>query len=368
MSFRAEGVVCFTRNSVPEPKGHPMKAVVIHAPRDLRVEERDAPEPGPGEVAVAIRAGGICGSDLHYYAHGGFGTVRVVDPMVLGHEAAGEIAALGPGVEGLAVGDRVAVNPSLPCGSCEYCLRGETVHCLDMRFLGSAMRRPHVDGAFREIMVTEAARCVTVPDTVSFAEAAFAEPLAVVLAALGKAGPLIGKRVHVAGCGPIGALAVLAARGAGAGQIVVTDLADAPLATGRTVGADRAVNVAADPDAMAPYAERKGYFDVVFEATGSEAAFRAALQVARPGGTIVQLGLGGDIAVPQTVVVAKELTVRGTFRFHREFAVAARMIAEGKLDVTPLLTETLPVNRAEEAFALAGDRSRAMKVHLAFGG
>ena len=344
-----------------------MKTVVIHAARDLRVEDRDAPEPGPGEVAVAIRAGGICGSDLHYYTNGGFGAIRVIDPMVLGHEVAGEIAALGPGVSGLSVGDRVAVNPSLPCGTCTFCLRGEPNHCLDMRFFGSAMRRPHIDGAFREVLVTEAARCVVVPSSMPFAHAAFAEPLAVVLNAVQKAGPLIGRRVHVAGCGPIGALAVLVARNAGAAEIVATDIVDGALTIARKIGADRTIDIADEPDAMATYAADKGHFDVMLEASGNGAALRTGLEVVRPGGTIVQLGLGGDVTVPQNVVVAKELTIRGTFRFHHEFAVATRMIADGRLDVAPLLTETLPVERAEEAFELATDRSRAMKVQLEFG-
>ena len=111
-----------------------MRAVVIHAAKDLRIEEREAEAAGPGEVEVAIEAGGICGSDLHYFNHGGFGTVRLREPMILGHEVAGRIVALGAGAEGLAVGDRVAVSPSRPCGGCGYCLAGLPNHCLDMRF------------------------------------------------------------------------------------------------------------------------------------------------------------------------------------------------------------------------------------------
>ncbi len=344
-----------------------MKAVVIHAARDLRVEDRPARAPGEGEVEVAIKAGGICGSDLHYYTNGGFGAIRVVDPMVLGHEVAGEVRALGPGVSGLSVGDRMAVNPSLPCRECAFCLRGQPNHCLDMRFYGSAMRRPHVDGAFCESLVAKASQCVVVPAGMPFGHAAFAEPLAVVLNGVQKAGPLVGRRVHVAGCGPIGALAVLVARAAGAAEIVATDMVEGALTIVRQVGADRALNIVEEPDAMTAYAANKGHFDVMFEASGNGAALRTGLDVVRPGGTIVQLGLGGDVTVPQNVIVAKELTIRGTFRFHDEFAVAAQMIAQGKLDIAPLLTETLPVERAEEAFTLATDRNRAMKVQLAFG-
>src|SRR5690349_2761299 len=132
-----------------------MKAVVIHGAKDLRIEQRDEEPVGPGQVRVAIEAGGICGSDLHYYNHGGFGTVRVREPMILGHEVAGTVKTLGAGVSGFAVGDRVAISPSRPCSHCEYCLRGEQNHCLDMRFYGSAMPMPHIQGAFRQSLVAE---------------------------------------------------------------------------------------------------------------------------------------------------------------------------------------------------------------------
>src|SRR5437868_13017218 len=124
-----------------------MKAIVIHAAKDLRIEEQQPLQPRQGQVGIAVGAGGICGSDLHYYSHGGFGAVRVKHPMVLGHEVAGTIESLGPNVGGLAIGDRVAVSPSLPCNACEYCLKGQQNQCLNMRFYGSAMRMPHVDGA-----------------------------------------------------------------------------------------------------------------------------------------------------------------------------------------------------------------------------
>jgi Zn-dependent alcohol dehydrogenases len=116
-----------------------MKAVVIHGAKDLRIEDREVETVGPGQVEVAIEAGGICGSDLHYYNHGGFGTVRVREPMILGHEVSGTVRALGEGISGLAVGDRVAVSPSRPCSTCEFCLKGMQNHCFNMRFYGSAM-------------------------------------------------------------------------------------------------------------------------------------------------------------------------------------------------------------------------------------
>ena len=161
-----------------------MKAVVIHAAKDLRVEDRVAGEIGPGQVGIAIAAGGICGSDLHYFQHGGFGAIRLREPMVLGHEVSGTVTALGAGVTTVAVGDRVAVSPSLPCNACEYCLKGQQNQCLEMRFYGSAMRFPHVQGAFRQQLVAEASQCHKLADDTSFAEGAFAEPFAVTLLSL----------------------------------------------------------------------------------------------------------------------------------------------------------------------------------------
>jgi L-idonate 5-dehydrogenase len=314
---------------------------------------------------VRVQAGGICGSDLHYFHDGGFGTVRLREPMVLGHEMAGVVEEVGARVTHVRAGDRVAVNPSLPCGQCRFCLTGMANHCLEMRFYGSAMRFPHVHGGFREVLVCQARQAVPAPMPAE--RAAFAEPLAVCLHGGRQAGPLLGARVLVTGCGPIGALCVLVARHAGAREVVATDLQAAPLATVRRLGADHALDIRQDPDALAPYAADKGCFDAVFECSGSAAAVAAAIPVARPGAILVQVGIGGaETPVPLNAVVAKEITLRGTFRFDPEFALAVDLLARDAIDVAPLLTETVPLAEAERAFALASDRSRAMKVQLAF--
>src|SRR3954467_12018381 len=186
-----------------------MRAAVLYAPKDLRIEDvADAPL-GPGEVEVRIEAGGICGSDLHYYFDGGFGTVRLREPMILGHEIAGTVSRVGAEVASVKPGQRVAVNPSRPCGTCRYCQEGKQNHCLDMRFYGSAMRFPHVQGGFREVLVCDEAQAVAVPSSTSAAQAAFAEPFAVCLHAVNRAGSLLGRRVLITGAGPIGALTVI---------------------------------------------------------------------------------------------------------------------------------------------------------------
>ena len=344
-----------------------MRAVVIHAAHDLRVDEVATPAPGPGQVRVHIEAGGICGSDLHYYHHGGIGSaIRLREPMILGHEVAGIVEAVGAEVNGIQSGDRVALSPSLPCGACRYCQAGQQMHCLDMRFYGSAMRFPHVQGAFRETIVAEARQCHVVPAALSAAEAAMAEPLAVCLHAARRAGPLLGRRVLVTGSGPIGALCAIAARRAGAAEVVATDITDAPGALMRRLGADRFINVAREADALAGYGRDKGSFDVLMEASGSDRALVQAFDVLKPQGIIVQVGLGGTATIPINTLVAKEFELRGTFRFHEEFALAVELIAKGLVEVRPLITATLPLERAREAFELATDRSRSMKVQLAF--
>ena len=344
-----------------------MDALVIHAPGDLRVEEVATPPVGAVQARVRVRTGGICGSDLHYFQHGGFGTIRIQQPMVLGHEVAGIVEEVGSDVAGLAAGDRIAVCPSRPCGACRFCQLGLQNHCLDMRYYGSAMRMPHVQGAFRQQIVIDASQAFGLAGGVSDAEGAMAEPLAVALHAVNRAGALLGRSVLVTGCGPIGAMVIIAARRAGATRIVATDVVGQPLRKAAQVGADETVNVAAQPDALARYAADKGQFDVLFECSGNERALRAAFDVVRPRGIVVQLGLaGGDMTLPLNAVVAKEFDLRGAFRFHEEFGVAVSLINQRLVDLKPLVSATLPYRDAGRAFALAADRTQSMKVLLDF--
>jgi L-idonate 5-dehydrogenase len=343
-----------------------MEALVIHAAGDLRVETVETPALGTGQLRVRVRCGGICGSDLHYYQHGGFGVVRVKEPMVLGHEVAGVVEAVGAALQGFAVGDRVAISPSRPCGLCRFCQQGLQNHCLDMRYYGSAMRTPHVQGAFRQEIVIEPHQAHKLADSVSDHEGAMAEPLSVALHAINRAGPLLGRRVLVTGCGPIGALLIVAARRAGATQIVATDIAPFTLRKALAVGADEALNMAEDPQALGRFTADKGQFDVLFEASGNARALVGAFDALRPRGVIVQVGLGGEMTLPVNTIVAKEFDLRGGFRFHEEFATAVALLNSGLVDVKPLISATMPYRDASRAFALAADRSQAMKVLLSF--
>ncbi|MGS4946905.1 L-idonate 5-dehydrogenase [Meridianimarinicoccus sp. RP-17] len=341
----------------------------LHGQNDIRIEIANIADPGPGEVCVAIAAGGICGSDLHYYQDGGFGPIRVREPIILGHEASGRVVAIGPGVEGLAPGDRVAINPSRPCGDCRWCRAGLTTHCLTMRFNGSALRFPHEQGLFRDRIVVDAAQCVPVQPDTPFDEAACAEPLAVCLHARAMAGPVGGQRVLVTGAGPIGALCVAVAAAAGAAEIVVTDLEDVPLEVARRMGATRGINVARDGAELDDYAEGKGHFDIAFECSAAAAAIRGAIAATRPQGRIVQVGVAGDTPVPLNALVGKELTYQGTQRFRQaEFAEAVACIADRRIDVAPIVTGSFPLEDAAAAFRAAGDRRTSVKVQLAFDG
>jgi L-idonate 5-dehydrogenase len=340
----------------------------LHGQSDLRVETLPEPEPGAGEVIVAVGAGGICGSDLHYWQDGGFGPIRVREPIILGHEVAGTVLEAGPGVTGLSVGDVVALNPSHPCGICKFCLLGNPQHCLSMRFKGSALRFPHEQGMFRDRIVMQAAQCHKIAPVVPMAEAALAEPLAVCLRAVHRAnafgGGLAGKRVLITGAGPIGALCTMLAVRAGAAETVVTDLQDATLAVAALVGATHTVNVTKDD--LAPWSEDKGAFDLAFECSAAAPALRSAIATVRPLGTIIQVGVSGDLPLPINLIVGKEIALVGTHRFHDEFAEAVALINGQSLPLGRIVTHAFPLDRVQEAMETAADRSRSVKVQLTF--
>lgn len=344
-----------------------MKAIVCHAPEDLRLDNFETDALGAHQLQVDVAYGGICGSDLHYYQHGGFGTVRIKEPMVLGHEVSGIVRVVGSAVQSFQAGQRIAISPSRPCGQCQYCQKGQHNHCLDMRFFGSAMRFPHVQGAFRQTLVIDASQAHRLNDSLSLSLAALAEPLSVGLHAIQRAGSVFGKQVLVTGCGPIGTLLIGALRRAGAARIVAIDIADKPLECARAMGADETINITKHPEALAPFAVNKGVFDVMFEASGNDRALRSGLDVVAPRGVIVSIGLGGDSTLPLNQLVGKELELRGTFRFHEEFAVAVRFLNEGLIDGRPVISHVMDFDDAIHAFELASDKSQAMKVQINFG-
>lgn len=193
-----------------------------------------------------------------------------------------------------------------------------------------------------------------------------AEPLAVCLHATRRAGNLVGKSVLVTGCGPIGILSILCARRAGADFIVATDLSDFTLAMAKRVGADVTINMGDARDGLAQFTPDKGTFDVLYECSGAAPALTAGIHAMRPGGTIMQLGLGGDMSLPMQAITAKELSLKGSFRFHEEFHTGVSLMQKGLIDVKPLITHTVNIDDAVAGFDLAGDRSQTMKAQIAF--
>jgi L-idonate 5-dehydrogenase len=343
------------------------RACVLHAKEDVRIESCPLEPVGPNQVMVRVGAGGLCGSDIHYYWDGGIGTIRVNEPIVLGHEFAGTVEAVGANVTKVRPGDHVAVNPSQPCGKCKFCQEGKQQHCLDMQFMGSAMRTPPTHGGFRDRLVVSDFQCEPVGQTVSLGEAACTEPLAVGVHAVRRAGDLFGKRVLVTGAGPIGALLIGVARLAGAAEIVATDLSAAPLKAAAAMGASTVIDGGHEPERLhKEYSANKGYFDVAFECTGVGAVLKSLLPVVGPCGTIVQVGVAGAAEIPINALVAKEINLIGTHRFHKEYAIAAKLIRDGKIDVRPVITATLPMERIAEALTLVKDRNTQMKVQLSF--
>ena len=346
-----------------------MQACTLFGAKDLRLIDH-APEAPLAADAVRVdyATGGICGSDIHYYHEGRVGAFSVDEPLILGHEIAGIVAETGSAVTRVRAGQSVAINPNLPCLTCENCLAGRTNLCRDMVFFGSAAVTPHIQGGFREQLVVPERQCVGLPDGFDTAIAAFAEPLAVCLHAVRRAGPLTHRSILVTGCGPIGCLTILAAKLAGVAHVTATDVEDTVLEMARSLGADETINVQRDAQTLAACESGRGTLDAAFECSGNPRALATCLNAVKPRGTIVQVGMlpTTEFALPANKLVAKELQLFGTFRFHDEFDIAVDALVDQRLDVSSLLTGTFSFDEADAAFAAAIDRSRHMKVQLRF--
>ena len=323
-----------------------MKAVVVHGANDLRVDDLPDPVAREGEVLVAMEWGGICGSDISYWRNGSSGTAVLKRPLVLGHEVAGHIAGIGRGVNGLSVGQPVTVHPATASGG----------------YFGSAAFDPHTDGGFSELRAVRAEQIRTLPSNVDTEHGALAEPLAVAMHAINRAGDVRGRDILVNGAGPIGSLVVAAAKYAGGATVTAADVADAPLKIAKAIGADVVINVGAGEELPVD-------FGLVFEASGAAAALGAVLHATARGGTVVQVGNlpGKAVAASLGDLVTREISWIGSYRFVDEITAAVAAMENG-LDVTPLITHRYPINEAAEAIAVAADRnSGSGKVLLRLG-
>ena len=325
-----------------------MKAVVVHGPDDVRIDELPDPEPGRGEVVVAMEWGGICGSDIAYWRHGRTGTAVLEEPMVLGHEVAGRVAAVGADVAGVEVGEPVTAHPAELVGPLPERLAGRSNLHPRVRYFGSAAFTPHTAGGFCEYRTVRAEQLRPLPDGVCTLRGAVAEPLGVAMHALRRAGEVAGRRILVNGAGPIGALVVAVAKFRGAAEVVAADPAEAALRIAAQLGADEVCH----PDSLPQDVE------LVVEASGAPAALGPVLAATARGGTLVQVGnLPGQPAEAVLAsLVTREISWIGSYRFVDEISDAVAALREG-LDVDPLITHTFGIADAAEALAVAADRS-----------
>jgi L-iditol 2-dehydrogenase len=331
------------------------RAAVLYAPRDLRVEERAVPEPGPREVLVEIAAVGVCGSDVHYYEHGRIGSYVVTEPMVLGHESSGRVVALGPGASKHRVGDRVTLEPGVPCGGCRECRAGRYNLCRDVRFFAT----PPIDGAFANYVTIHEDFAFALPESVSDQAGALMEPLSVGVWACQKAGIRPGDRVLVTGAGPIGLLALQAARAFGATEVTVSDVNPHRLALAERTGATRAINVAETP------LEDAGIeVDALIECSGHPASLKAGIAALRPAATAVLVGMGPEEegTVPLSLIQNRELWLTGTFRYANTYPTAIALAADGRVDLEAIITGHYALDEADAALRAGREDPAAVKV------
>jgi L-iditol 2-dehydrogenase len=322
-----------------------MRVSVLRGAGDLAVEERPDPTPAPHEVLVRVVSVGVCGSDVHYFEHGRIGSYVVDSPLVLGHEASGEVVGVGSEVTRLAVGQRVSIEPGVPDFSCSQCLAGRYNLCEGMRFFAT----PPIDGAFAELVTVHEQFAHPVPDTLSDDAAALLEPLSVGLWACRRGGVGAGSRVLVTGAGPVGLMAAQSALALGAASVVVTDVNAHRLAIAEGLGVTAAVDVSSTP-----VSETGLRVDVLLECSGHPAATADAIGVVEPAGHIVLVGMGGDeMVLPVSRIQERELTVTGTFRYAHTWPAAIALAASGRVQLDRLVTGHYGLDQVREALTVA---------------
>jgi L-idonate 5-dehydrogenase len=346
-----------------------MLAGVLHGAKDIRVEQCALPELRPGMVRLRVRRVGICGSDMHYFEHGYCAAFVPTRPFILGHELTADVAAVAADVTAPAIGARVTVNPARACGFCDYCKAGRGNLCRQTIMLGSASTNPPMDGAFAELVTVRADQCHLLPPEMEDGLGAMMEPFAVALHAVKRAGTVSGKRVLVTGGGPIGLLVLLTARAFGATPVVLSDLVAGRRQTALKLGADATLNPTAGNLGEQVRELTGDGFDVLFEASGAPPALRQAFSLVRPGGTIVQIGTLGtaDVPLPANQVMVREIQLIGSFRYGNVFGEAIRLVAAGRVNLAPLISQVFPLAELPQAMARAFAKDEVLKVQIQIG-
>ncbi|MGN7398099.1 NAD(P)-dependent alcohol dehydrogenase [Peribacillus frigoritolerans] len=325
-----------------------MKAAVMHSTRNITIEILPVPTIDHDEVLIKVMAVGICGSDLHYYTHGRIGKYVVEKPFILGHECAGEIAAIGSSVHEFKVGDRVAVEPGVTCGHCEECKEGRYNLCPDVQFLAT----PPVDGAFVQYIKMRKDFVFAIPDSLSYEEAAMVEPFSVGIHAAMRTKLQPGSTVAIMGMGPVGLMAVVAAKAFGAATIIVTDLEPLRLEAAKQLGATHVINIGEQN----PYNEilditnGKGV-EVAWETAGNPSALQSALSSVRRGGKLAIVGLPAQNEIPLNVpfIADNEIDIYGIFRYANTYPKGINFLASGIADIKKLVTDKYSLEHTQEA-------------------
>eukprot|EP01111_Echinosteliopsis_oligospora_P007332 TRINITY_DN2219_c0_g1_i1.p1 TRINITY_DN2219_c0_g1~~TRINITY_DN2219_c0_g1_i1.p1 ORF type:complete len:355 (-),score=116.03 TRINITY_DN2219_c0_g1_i1:33-1097(-) len=328
-------------------------ALVLQKIDDLVFEERKTPTVGPHDVLIAVKSVGICGSDVHYWKHGRIGSFILEAPMIMGHESSGQIAAVGSQVKDLKVGDRITMEPGTPCRRCDFCKIGRYNLCALMEFHAT----PPYDGSLSNYIVHPADLCFKLPENVSYDEGAMCEPLAVGVHAVTRANVRLGQTVLVTGSGPIGLMSLMAAKAAGAGVVIITDISAERLKMAKECGADFTIDSKNTADVVAEIKKLSGGgVDATIECSGAEIAVKTAIHATKSGGNIVLVGMGGTTStIPLVDACIREITITGVFRYANCYPKAIALISSGKVNVKPLITHHFGFQESIEAFTTAKD-------------
>lgn len=325
-----------------------MKVAVMNGIGKMGFEEREIPKPKADEVLVKLEYVGICGSDLHYYETGAIGDYVVKPPFVLGHEPGGTVVEVGEKVKHLKIGDRVALEPGKTCGHCEFCKQGKYNLCPDVVFFAT----PPVDGVFQEYVAHEADLCFKLPDNVSTLEGALIEPLAVGFHAAIQGDAHLGQKAVVMGAGCIGLVSMMALKARGVSKVYVVDIMEKRLDKALELGADGVINGAKEDvlQRVKELTDGKGA-DLVVETAGTEITTRQAIHMAKKGSNIVLVGYSktGEMTLPMSLVLDKELTFKTVFRYRHIYPLAIDAVASGKVNLKGIVTDIFPLDEAQKA-------------------
>jgi len=323
----------------------------------MQMELREVPDPAPpgkGELLLKIETVGICGSDIHYYATGRIGEQVVQYPFTVGHECAATVLETGDDNTGFKPGDRVAVDPAMPCYECDQCLVGREHTCRNLKFLGCPGQ---AEGCLNELIVMPAGSCYKIPDEMSFAEAAFAEPLSIGYYAVSLSQMKAGDNIAILGAGPIGVSVFLSAKEAGAGKIYITEKIDERINIAQSLGVTSSYNVNSE-NVVKKISEKEPHLlDIVFECCGQQDALDQAIDLLKPGGRLMIVGIPEfeRWSFRADIARRKEISIMHVRRQNACMQPAIDMIARGKADTDKIISHQFPFEKTKEAFDLVAN-------------